>query len=283
MRGAKNGGPGEGTAAVQRTPTTDQLIVPGNTQEKLDAALAYAAADWPVHPLIPGGKMPATAHGVKDATTDPDKIRRWWTDMPDANLAIATGAPGPDVLDVDKTETGDGFAAMDQLKRVGLLCGALRVVHTPRGGRHIYFSGTEQGNRAHIGGHPLDFRGHGGYVVAPPSVVDGKPYVLADARTEGSTLNMAAVVELLMPPRTPRSRRAKSSRRGGLAGLVKHVAGMPEHNRNSALYWAACRAVDEDHADQLDDLVVAAVKAGLRERDARATVNSAARRLGGAA
>ncbi len=68
----------------------------------LDRALAYARHGWPVFPCVPGGKEPATRHGFRDASTDPGQIRHWWNRLPGANVAIATGSPGPDVLDVDQ-------------------------------------------------------------------------------------------------------------------------------------------------------------------------------------
>ena len=68
----------------------------------VSAALAYASYGWPVFPCQAGSKVPATSHGFLDATTDPDQIREWWHRRPDANLAIATGSPGPDVLDIDQ-------------------------------------------------------------------------------------------------------------------------------------------------------------------------------------
>src|SRR5437899_2933409 len=68
----------------------------------LDAALAYAARGWAVHPLTPLAKTPLTAHGCKDATTDRAQIETWWTSNPDANIGIATGAVSQiSVLDVD--------------------------------------------------------------------------------------------------------------------------------------------------------------------------------------
>ncbi len=82
----------------------------------LRAALAYATAGWRVFPCIPGEKVPATSHGVKDATTDPAQIRAWWARNPDRNVAIATGAPGPDVLDVDRHGDASGFPALRQLQ-----------------------------------------------------------------------------------------------------------------------------------------------------------------------
>src|SRR5688500_3317712 len=73
----------------------------------LDYALAYARRGWavfPVHTIVHGacsctkscgkqaGKHPRTQHGHRDATTDPAIIRKWWTQWPDANIGIATGA-----------------------------------------------------------------------------------------------------------------------------------------------------------------------------------------------
>ena len=101
----------------------------------LRQALAYARRGWPVFPCQPGQKIPATAHGYRDATTDPDQITEWFTRHPDHNLAIATGTPGPDVLDVDQHgPAGNGYTALGRLRRAGLLDGAAAYVRTPNGG-----------------------------------------------------------------------------------------------------------------------------------------------------
>ena len=106
-----------------------------------DAALAYADAGWPVFPVAPGGKAPALpaahppgdpaaaacqgecgrdGHGFRDATTDPGKIREWWGGgHAGRNVGIATGAPGPDVVDVDVREDGSGFAALNRAQARG--------------------------------------------------------------------------------------------------------------------------------------------------------------------
>ena len=42
----------------------------------LDAALYYADNGWAVFPCIVNGKVPATEHGFKDATTDADSDPR---------------------------------------------------------------------------------------------------------------------------------------------------------------------------------------------------------------
>jgi hypothetical protein len=179
----------------------------------LAAALRYARAGWPVLPCRPDHgtcpdapgrcrscKPPLTDHGLKDASTDPAQIRTWWRRWPTANVAIATGAPGPDVLDVDHKPEGNGWAALNRLKRAGLLRGASTMVRTQSGGLHVYYAGTDQPDGS-LPRHKLDFRGHGGYVLAPPSMVHGRAYELLDHREGTANLNWAAVKELLDPPR----------------------------------------------------------------------------------
>ena len=99
-------------------PHPRPLLEHAMTDATLRRALAYAARGWPVFPCQPGQKIPATTHGYRDATTDPDQITAWFSRHPGRNLAIATGAPGPDVLDVDQHgQAGNGYAAFRQLQR----------------------------------------------------------------------------------------------------------------------------------------------------------------------
>lgn len=246
-------------------------------------ALAYAAAGTPVFPCLPGGKSPLTVHGFHDATTDPDLIRAWWSLTPLANVAAPTGHPGFDVLDVDVRADGSGWAAFGQARAAGLLDGWVRAVRTPSGGLHLHFPGTEQRNGSVRGRH-LDFRGHGGYVLLPPSLVRTADYVgayevIAARTTPGHPLDWAAVAALLTPtpaavpaPRVPRP----AGRRGtdSTPWLAAHVARQPEGNRDNALFWAACRATEAGTSD-LTPLVYAAVSAGLPEAQARRTIRSA--------
>ena len=128
------------------------------------AALDLAARGWPILPLKPAGKLPLTAHGVKDATTDERTILHWFERWPDANIGVACGEPGPTVLDID-----DPGQARDITRRLG----GVPQVATARGS-HYYFQGADQGTV------PLGYgelRGLGSYVVAPPSIHEtGKTY-----------------------------------------------------------------------------------------------------------
>jgi hypothetical protein len=245
------------------------------TDATLRQALALATRGWPVLPCQPGRKTPATAHGVRDATTDPAQITAWFGRHPDWNLAIATGAPGPDVLDVDQHgPAGNGYAAFGQLRDAGLLDGATAYVRTPSGGLHAYFTGTGQRN-GHLPGYHLDFRSRGGYVLTPPSRIDGQPYQLVQALHGRGTLDWDAVLGHLHPPRQSRRPRHPRADRQDLSGLARWVASQGEGNRNAGLFWAANRALDADPAADLSALAAAARRAGLGEREITRTLQSA--------
>jgi hypothetical protein len=239
-------------------------------------ALEYASRGWPVFPCRPGGKEPVTRHGFRDASTDPSRIANWWNWHPGANLAIATGTPGPDVLDVDQHgQAGNGFAAWRRLSAAGLVRGTIAVVATPGGGLHAYFTGTAQPSRRLPGCH-LDFKAAGGYVIAPPSRVGGKPYrLLTSSGTAGGTLSWADVTSLLEPRRNQRAHGSGAVPTDGGAHLACWVKRLQEGNRNSGLYWAACRAIEAGQDHLLDTLAAAAATTGLADREIRRTIASA--------
>lgn len=140
----------------------------------LKTALRYAAMGWPVLPLVPNRKVPATAHGVHDATTDEERIRKWWTENPAYNVGIAAGKEsGLVVFDVDPRNGGlDGW---DDWKKLAgpHEDGATQL--TAGGGYHylalydpaITSCKLEQG---------VDLLSDGKYFVAYPSIINGKRY-----------------------------------------------------------------------------------------------------------
>ncbi|HEY7822781.1 MAG TPA: bifunctional DNA primase/polymerase, partial [Acidimicrobiia bacterium] len=76
--------------------------------QKLEAALRYASWGWHVLPLQPNSKIPATAHGVHDATVDPEQIRKWWSRDPEMNIGVAAGRVSDLlVFDVDPRNGGE--------------------------------------------------------------------------------------------------------------------------------------------------------------------------------
>jgi hypothetical protein len=245
------------------------------TGTRLGQALTYAARGWPVFPCQAEQKIPATAHGYLDATTNSEQITAWFSRNPQWNLAIATGAPGPDVLDVDdRGPAGNGYAAFDRLSKAGLLDGAATYVRTPSGGLHAYFTGSAQRN-GHLPAHHLDFRSRGGYVLAPPSHVDGKPYQVIRTVQAGGALDWVTVTALLEPHRQSRRLQPGPALGGDLGHLARWVASQAEGNRNAGLFWAANRALDADPAADLSPLAAAARQAGLGELEITRTLDSA--------
>jgi len=120
------------------------------------------------HPL--GSLVP---HGVKDATTNRARVLAWWTRRPQANIGLATGRLF-DVLDVDGPE---GEQAIRTLAAEHGLASSGPLVRTGGGGWHFYLAPTGLGNLHPRGLAHVDWRGRGGYVVAPPSRhASGHPY-----------------------------------------------------------------------------------------------------------
>jgi len=252
------------------------------TSRVLNNALDYASRGWPVFPCHPGKKTPATPHGYRDATTDPDQIAWWFRRHPDQNLAVATGYPGPDILDIDQHgQAGDGFAALARLHAAGLLGTSIGTVRTPSGGLHLYFNGTDQ-RTGHLPAHHLDFLSQGGSALAPPSQVNGTPYQHASGfALRHGELDWQAASGILDPPPEPAPyppRRQLPEPDGTrVARLARWVAAQSEGNRNNGLFWAANRALENDRAGDLSPLAAAARQAGLTEPEITVTLQSAQR------
>lgn len=138
----------------------------------LDAALRYADLGYPVFPLVPGHKTPMTEHGFKEATVDPTQIEVWWSQQPQANIGIhMEGLLAVDIDGKDNPWPGSPERQLD--------LSHCPVSLTPSGGTHHVFrqpAGKSWSNTASRLALMVDTRGRGGYIVAPPSVFDGRPY-----------------------------------------------------------------------------------------------------------
>ena len=139
-------------------------------------AVSYSEHGWavfPLHTAVDGvcdcrkkcsspGKHPRTMAGFKDASTDYEKVSEWWSIWPQANIGIATGAvSGIVVVDVDPRNGGLETAS-------GIFLPKTAQVLTQGGGFHLYYK--YPGPRKLKLGAGIDYKGDGGYVVAPPSV-----------------------------------------------------------------------------------------------------------------
>ncbi|HQI66725.1 MAG TPA: bifunctional DNA primase/polymerase [Rhodoglobus sp.] len=251
------------------------------------AARSLAAAGVPVFPCVVEGKRPLTRRGFLDASSDPEQVAAWWSRTPDANIGIPTGAASSVVVvDVDVHGPHDGRAAFQRATEAGLVDGAGLLVRTPTGGAHVYFPatpGSEQRSwQAATAG--VDFRGDGGYIIAPPSrrIIDGnmRRYEVADIAAHSvGHVDAARLRDFLdprpvAPPHTESTSMVVDGKR-----LAAWVAGRGEGERNRGLFWAACRLAENgvSPTDALNALGAAAQSAGLGDREITTTVRSAYR------
>lgn len=222
----------------------------------LDAALSYAARGWHVHPLKPNGKTPITAHGLKDATTDPDQIRAWWKKHPKANIGIATGASGLVVLDGDVKNGENPDASLARLLNGHHPLPQTLRAETPSGGWHLFFAAipdVEICNSAGELGPGLDVRGVGGYVVAAPSVVDGKPYKWTSDVAPEAFPECLREAPAKSPARTDITGLKQGARNDGVFRYASKLraAGTSENEAARLVLEAAARCdppLDEDEA-----------------------------------
>ncbi len=263
-------------------------------------------------PTRPGGKEPRDRLSwPAAATADVDRLSRA-AFRPGENYGIAAKLSGLVILDLDQPKPGyqlppkwehwrnepgivngcDVLAALAEHAGVTSWPCTFTVT-TPSGGAHLYYRAPD-GRK--IGNSPLgpmiDVRGggdsHGGYVLGPGSVRDGRPYRVADGQDPRPLPGWIA--DLLDPPagtgrrsETPALPEMESSRTyNRLRALVQTVLDSTPGDRNGPLFWSACRAGEMVAAGEIERDVAervlrdAALAAGLRggEREALRTISS---------
>jgi Bifunctional DNA primase/polymerase, N-terminal len=234
------------------------------------------------HPL--GALVP---HGVKDATTNRARLLAWWTRHPQANIGLATGHQF-DVLDVDGPA---GERAIRQLAAAHGLASSGPLVRTGGGGWHFYLAPTGLGNVHPRGLDHVDWRGRGGYVVAPPSRhASGHPYQWLAGRALDTPPGPvpSVLLQRLQPrqlqrptglDRLPTAADGSGQRyaRTALAQELARVATAPAGQRNRQL-WESTRNLYNlvatgalDHREVDRGLLAAAERCGLLTEEPRQT------------
>lgn len=243
------------------------------------------------------GKHPCVPF-TRGFLTAPEQLQRIFGEQL-RNVAVAVGeCHGSDgarliVVDSDRPgaieDTADGYGQPHTP--------TMRV--TTAKGHHDYYwlpAGVRLGNglgelRGRFDG---DVRAGNAYVIGPGSLhATGVVYTLTDPGRPPVPIPAWLLDALQRPAARPASvpaqhRGASGGRRStALTGLVKFVLEAPQGERNSRLYWAACRAFERARQGQVDQravasaLVDAASHIGLSEAEARSTVTSAYRSTGG--
>ena len=273
----------------------DVLAKAGRGWRLSHAAMRLAEGGVPVFPCTPGGKTPLTRHGHLDATTDRRRVQAWWRRSPWAKIGIPTGAAsGLVVVDVDVHGAVDGLRSFVRAGDAGLVKGWGLLVSTPTGGQHAYFPaipGVEQ-RSWQAGSAGIDFRGDGGYIIAPPSIriIDGivGRYKVGGGEYLGQPLPVDSdrLRDFLDPRPNPIKQPAASARDrdGADADRLAAWLGRQATDRNLKLFWASCRLAEGGVpvADAVDAMVTAA-QSDFGEREITRTVHSAYRSVGAGA
>jgi hypothetical protein len=141
----------------------------------LGAALRYAALGLAVLPCDPKDDKIYAGDGIDSATVARARILDWWTQWPDANVAIATGHRwNVMVVEMDARHGGDRIF-FDLATRYGGLRLAPPVAYSYDGGLRMFFS-CPSSVRSGILDCGIYVSANGGYVIAPPSLSGGRRY-----------------------------------------------------------------------------------------------------------
>lgn len=235
----------------------------------------YGVAVFPLSGKFPAIKKEDGGRGCLDATKDFDQIDEWAAKFPKANVGIATGpASGLVVVDIDRME------ALGELDLPETL-----TVQTGKG-LHYYYAtnGHKIPNSASKLAQGVDVRGHGGYVVGPGSIHPDtrKPYKIAlDAPIAPIPKHLA---ERLMEEdpviAAGKIRNPERYSQKALEAAIKEVEICPQGTRNNTLNAKAYllgRYVGGELLDEryvVDQLIQAAIKAGLKEKEALKSIES---------
>lgn len=220
-------------------------------EQMKNAALTYASWGMSVLPLYGirngfctcykpdcsnPGKHPLLPNGVKGASGDSKTITDWWTQWPDANVGIVTGAiSGVVVIDVD-CDPASGKYGDESLIDWEAVHGELPRTWqslTGGGGRHYFFKCTDPAIRNRTGLLPgIDIRGNGGYVVAPPSMHrSGRRYEW-EASCEPEDTPLAP-----LPPKWTELAGTGPENACARTGIPDII---PAGKRNDTLFWLGC-------------------------------------------
>ncbi len=257
-----------------------------------------------IFPLTYLSKIPLKDfHWKEEASNDPDKVALWSVLYKWANVAVACEPSNLVVIDLDKfkgQEIPEKYQIAGVTDASDILCVELEKidkkfptdtysVHTPSGGRHLYFrnEGAPIENATSVNGMTgIDIRGVGGYVVAEGSRSEKGLYLglepkevkpLPDYLREIITKKKPKPITQGVNFASPSSPNSDPYRLAGMRNEIEKVRKAQEGTRNSTLFSSSC-AVGELVADDLSlldeavrGLVTAGINAGLTQYEAETT------------
>lgn len=253
----------------------------------LDAAFHLVSRGFKVFPLMVGQKIPAVpksagGRGCLDATDDDDIIERWAHGYPMANIGIACGLPSNCiVIDLDPRNGSDESVARLAARKQTFL--PTVTARTANGGTHFYYAYEPSlKNSKSVLAPGIDVKTTGGYVVAPPSVLEGNRKYTWTRSPLGESLPRLPrwALEALKPRPTPVIAFNRDSAPKDIQPLADFVSKAGEGERNKVLFWAACRLAEAGLLDNAakSALLGAALSSGLAKDESEKTISSATKK-----
>lgn len=186
-------------------------------------ALRYAAKGWHIFPCrerdgdlwvddkglthLPRAKTPRIKGGLLNATTNEAQVREWWGKWPYAAIGMNCGKSGLFAFDLDCKNGKQGW---ENFRDMGIVHNGALHSQTPTYGMHIIYTGSGKSSTNDITG--IDTRGEGGYIILPPSELDGKGvYFQCDDWERVPVALDPDVLKRIFPPREHREPAAHST------------------------------------------------------------------------
>ena len=260
----------------------------------LEWALYYAKKGIPVFPRR--NKIPLTKHGYKDATTDQNQIKKWWTKWPKAEIGIPTGSrSGIFVVDVD---IGPNKEGMESLKKLEAEYGPMpitKIQQTPSGGLHYLFEfpknpppNAKLGITRHRIGKDIETFGEkGAFTIAPSEMTDETTYKWIN---NSQSTKLAKIpfwlMLLLQKPDKPITKTninktitSDIHQQNLLNKIFNEMREAPEGNRNNTLnrlgFWLGQLVSKKQFPESAKDtLCEIAIEIGLNKEEAKTTINN---------
>jgi hypothetical protein len=188
------------------------------------AALAIGQRFAPVYPSRNG--RPQCAHGVHDASRDPERIKALWRSCPDANISVAMGrANGFVGLDVDMKGGRDGKASLAALESEHGPLPPTPHYSTPSDGLGYLFKYSRPEIRSRFDFRPgLELHSDGAGMTLPPSRKNGRPYSWIVTPRDVPFADLPAWLFAAANPPPPPPRQRQPIRGPSLDRMARYVA-----------------------------------------------------------
>jgi hypothetical protein len=264
-------------------------------KEILNAAIEYLSLGWSVIPTGADKRPVCKWEQFQTAPAAMDRVEAWFKPESRNNIAICTGAlSNIVVVDADSTEA---IARLE--KYLGEPPKTVQA-KTPRG-MHYYFRhpGIEMRNSVSLF-QGVDFRGDGGYVIAPPSInEDGEMYEWVNHPVEITMQELPPrILERMRSDHKERKAEAAAPTtttdidrsaygRMALTSEIETILAAPVGTRNHTFNASAFSLFQlvAGHelleSDVVSALEQAALSIGLEQKEISATIRSAKRAGGG--